>query len=82
MANPLTIVGILVEDRAERAPEMQAIITKYGGDILSRMGISSPDREKGLITLVMESEVGQVRRFQWELEAIPGLAVQTLTFPQ
>ena len=61
---------------------MQAIITKYGGDILSRMGISSPDRGKGLITLVMESEVGQVRRFQRELEAIPGLAVQTLTFPQ
>lgn len=82
MATPLSIIGILVEERGEVAPEVQEIITKFGSDILCRMGIPGPDKENGLITLVVESELEDLNKFRRELEQIPGLTVQTLSFPQ
>lgn len=82
MAMPLSIMGILIEDRAEIAPEAQEVITKYGSEILCRMGIPGPDKEKGLITLVVESELEDLMKFRHELEEISGLTVQTLSFPQ
>lgn len=82
MAAPLSIMGILVDERAEIAPEVQEVITKFGSEILCRMGIPGPDKEKGLITLVIESELENLMRFRRDLEAISGLTVQTLSFPQ
>lgn len=81
MAAPLSLMGILVDKRAEIAPEAQEVITKYGGKILSRMGIPSPDKKKGLITLVVESELEDLLQFRQELEEIPGLTIQTMSFP-
>lgn len=82
MTTPLSIMGILVEERAEVAPEVQEIITKHGSEILCRMGIPGPDKKKGLITLVIESKLEELMQFRRELEEIPGLTVQTLSFPQ
>lgn len=82
MATPLSIMGILVDDRADVAPEVQKVITGFGSEILCRMGIPGPKKEKGLITLVIESDLEKLTAFRRELEAIPGLSVQTLSFPQ
>jgi len=82
MATPLSIMGILVEERGEVAPEVQEIITKYGSDILCRMGIPGPNKKNGLITLVVESKLEDLMKFRRELEQIPGLTVQALSFPQ
>ena len=82
MATPLSIMGILVEGRGEVAPEVQDVITRYGRDILCRMGIPGPDKENGLITLVVESELEDLMKFRRELEQISGLTIQTLSFPQ
>lgn len=82
MTVPLTIMGIMVGHRAEIAPEMQEVITKHGSDILSRMGIPSPSKDKGLITLILEAETELVHEFHKELEAIPGITVQTISFQQ
>lgn len=82
MATPLSIMGILVQERAAVAPEVQEIITKHGHEILCRMGIPGPQKENGLITLVVESEMEDLMKFRHELEEIPGLTVQTLSFPQ
>lgn len=82
MTTPLSVMAIMVDERAKIAPEMQEIITKYGGDILCRMGIPGPKKEKGLITLIIESDLEKVMSFRRELEAISGLTVQTLSFPQ
>ena len=49
MATPLSIMGILVDDRAE---------------------------------VVIESDLEKLTSFRRELDAIPGLSVQTLSFPQ
>ncbi|MGE5582961.1 MAG: hypothetical protein ACM3X9_10565 [Bacillota bacterium] len=82
MAVPTTIFGIMVDNRGEIAPEMQEVITKYGRDIICRMGIPSPSKEKGLITLVYEGEPKTANTFRKELEEIPGITVQTMSFQQ
>lgn len=82
MANPINILGILVDDRAEVAPELQEVITRYGSDIICRMGVPSPSKKKGLITLVFEGELTQLGNFREELSGIPGVLVQTMSFPQ
>jgi putative iron-only hydrogenase system regulator len=82
MTVPLWIMGILVDDRDKVAPEIQEAITKYGSEILCRMGIPGPKKQKALITLVIESDLDQLTSFRRELDAIPGLSVQTLSFPQ
>lgn len=82
MSTPITLMGILVDHRAEMAPEVQEIITRYGGDILCRMGIPSPSREKGLITVVMEAKGETVQQFRKELQDISGVDVQTMSFNQ
>ncbi|NLW46697.1 MAG: hypothetical protein GXY86_05120 [Firmicutes bacterium] len=82
MAVPLWIMGILVEDRAAVAPELQEVITKYGSEILCRMGIPGPKKHKALITIIIESDLEQLTSFRRELDTIPGLSVQTISFPQ
>jgi putative iron-only hydrogenase system regulator len=82
MAVPLTIFGIMVDNRGEKAPEMQEVITKYGRDIIGRMGVPSPSKEQGLITLVYEGESKQATVFRKELEDIAGITVQTMSFVQ
>ncbi|HBE77465.1 MAG TPA: hypothetical protein DDW65_06725 [Firmicutes bacterium] len=82
MAVPLTVFGIMVDNRGEKAPEMQEVITKYGRDIIGRMGVPSPSKEQGLITLVYEGESQQATVFRKELEDIAGITVQTMSFVQ
>lgn len=82
MAEPLSIIGILVESRAEHAPDLQEIITRYGEDIICRMGIPSPSKDNGLITLVYKGDLKHAEEFQQELQAMPGVYIQRMSFPQ
>jgi putative iron-only hydrogenase system regulator len=76
----LSIVGILVDHRGRVAPDIQEIITKHGDDIICRMGIPSPSKEDGLITLVFRGERERAVRFQKDVERIPGTEVQIMSF--
>jgi putative iron-only hydrogenase system regulator len=82
MADPINILGIMVDNRAEVAPELQEVITRYGSGIICRMGVPSPSKKKGLITLVFEGELAELVSFREELSALPGVLVQTISFPQ
>jgi putative iron-only hydrogenase system regulator len=82
LATGLTVFGIMVDQRDQNAPDMQEVITKYGRDIIGRMGVPSPSKEQGLITLIYEGESKNVTVFRKELEDISGVTVQTMTFTQ
>jgi putative iron-only hydrogenase system regulator len=75
-------MGIMVDHRSQVAPGVQEVITRYGGDILCRLGVPSPSKERGLITLVLETDHNTVHSFKKELETISGIEVQTMIFPQ
>ncbi len=72
----LKIVGIRVEDRARRAPAVQEVITRFGTDISCRLGIPGPEKENGLIVLVMEDDEG----IRAELAGMEGVEVKSLEF--
>lgn len=69
----LGIVGIVVDNRADKADDVQNIITRYGDSIISRMGVPSPDRYQGIITIAMEAERARVSQFINDLELIEGV---------
>lgn len=80
MTASLTVFGIMVDNRDEKAPDMQEVITKYGRDIIGRMGIPSPSKEQGMITLIFEGDSKKATVFRKELEDISGITVQTMSF--
>jgi len=80
MSMPLSIIGIRVDERDEVAPKVQEIITKHGREIIGRMGVPTPDKAKGLITVIYEGRLEQAAQFREELEAIPGVDVQIMNF--
>lgn len=76
----LTVVGILVNDRSERAPHLQEVITRHGSDVICRMGIPTTDKEVGLITLVMDGPEESARGLTEELKTLKDISVNTMTF--
>ncbi|NLW56245.1 MAG: hypothetical protein GX050_06465 [Firmicutes bacterium] len=73
------LVGMLVKNRPEQAPDLQKIITEYGSDVIGRFGIPSADKQDGLIVLAMQEEEA-VHGLTSKLEAFPGLQIQTVQF--
>lgn|GEM_PF-3475018 len=73
------VVGMQVAHRADLAPEVQSVITKYGGDIVGRFGIPSFDKDRGLIVLLMH-EAAAVDRLTDELKDFSDLQVKTVAF--
>lgn len=73
------VVGMQVAHRADLAPEVQAVITKYGGDIVGRFGIPSFNKDRGLIVLLMH-EAAAVDRLTDELKGFGDLQVKTVAF--
>jgi len=68
-----------VPHRADLAPEVQSIITRYGQDIMGRFGIPSPDKNRGLIVLLMQ-EAAAVGRLTAELQEVAEIEVKTVAF--
>lgn len=82
MNPPLSVVGIMVNNRSEIAPELQEVITRRGSEIICRMGVPSPSKENGLITLIYKGDLERVDKFRQELENLPGIAVKIISFNQ
>jgi putative iron-only hydrogenase system regulator len=75
MKKEINIVGILVDQRAEHAPEVQRVISDFGRCVLGRFGIPSPDDNHGLITLVMECDEETSRQLIGRLASIPAVSL-------
>lgn len=78
-SNQTFVVGMQVPNRADLAPEVQSIITKYGGDIIGRFGLPSADKDRGLIILLMQ-EAEAVGRLTADLQERVDLQVKTVAF--
>ncbi|WP_031515023.1 TM1266 family iron-only hydrogenase system putative regulator [Desulfofalx alkaliphila] len=80
MDRDITIIGLVVDERASHAPEVQDVLTRYGSNILSRSGIPAPSKNRGIITLVMEAGEQERQEMEQHLQQIHGVQVKTISF--
>jgi putative iron-only hydrogenase system regulator len=78
LAEGIYVVGILVDQRAVHAPQVQEVLTRYGSAILSRNGIPDPTRSRGIITVTMQAEAADTEKFASELRNIEGVHAQAI----
>lgn len=69
------IVSLVIEKRTEDIPEVQATLTKYGKNIISRLGLHDIDeKEEGLIIIVYNDKES-IEEFVETLNSINGVNV-------
>lgn len=78
MGEGIYVVGILVDQRAMRAPAVQDVLTRYGSVILSRNGIPDPTRSRGIITVTMQADAADSEKFTAELRRIEGVRAEAI----
>lgn len=76
MAENIYVMGILVNERAQRGPQVQEVLSRYGSVILSRNGIPDPSRTRGIITLTLQSDAAAPQALKEELERIEGVRAE------
>ncbi|OGI04904.1 MAG: hypothetical protein A2Y25_00570 [Candidatus Melainabacteria bacterium GWF2_37_15] len=79
-----TILGVLLRKRTVTSPEFQAIISRHGCNIKTRIGIHnasnnvcSPD---GVILLDVIGEETDIQALENDLRAVDGAEVQKMVF--
>jgi hypothetical protein len=77
-----TIFGVHISKRVESVPAVQAVLTKYGCNIRTRLGIHDADSTScspsGL--LVVDVFGAEVEDFYKELQAVEGVDLQRMDF--
>lgn len=78
------VLGVLIHERTKHAPEFQQIITQYGCNIKTRIGlhevadnVCSPN---GLIILEMYGDESPIAELERKLRALEGFEVQKMVF--
>lgn len=78
------VLGVLVRNRTSHAPKFQEIITQYGCNIKTRIGlhevaenVCSPN---GLILLEMHGDESAAAALESELSKLEGFEVQKMVF--
>lgn len=70
------IVGLICAQRQTNAPELQEALTKHGERILSRNGLRTPDKQNGIITLVVEGDEGTIKALADDLGRVDGVTAK------
>lgn len=77
MKRDICVVGLVVDERACHAPEVQVVLTRHGSRILSRNGIPDPGRRRGIITLTMQATDEERQCLEDDLNKIQGVSVKS-----
>ena len=77
-----TIFGIHISHRVESVPAVQAILTRYGCNIRTRLGIHGADATScspgGL--LIVHAFGPEIEEFYEELKTLKGIGLQRMDF--
>lgn len=78
------ILGVHITDRLKEAVEVQKLLTAYGHQIKTRLGLHEISSGKaglnGILLLEMVEPVDGVRQLQAKLNAIQGVEVKGMDF--
>lgn len=78
------IVGVHITERVKHATGVQQVLTDFGCQIRTRLGLHEADKgtcsPNGLILLEMVDDDAKAAELQSALSAIEGVDVQTMVF--
>jgi hypothetical protein len=78
------VLGLLVTNRVENAPEVQKVLTEYGCNIKTRIGLHEVTENlcapAGLILLELFGDEMVYGEIEEKLKALKGLQVQKMVF--
>jgi hypothetical protein len=84
MEAPHLIYGVHVTDRASQVPQVQTLLTEYGCNIMTRVGLHRVDENvcspRGLILLEMFGDEAVCRELKAKLSKLEGIEVQEMLF--
>lgn len=73
MKKNIAVVGIIVNDRRENAAGVNEILTEYGHLIVGRLGIPYDERNKSIISIIVDATDDQIGEISSKLESIDGV---------
>ena len=77
------ILGVHIHNRGENAVRVQQLLTEYGCNIKTRLGlheVENANSPNGLVLLEMFGEEARCLELADKLDAIPGIEVQKMVF--
>ncbi len=77
MEKRLGFVGIIVEDRAHAAPEVNRVLTEFGELIVARTGLPYAQKHCCVITLVVDATTDELGKLTGRLGMIPQVSVKS-----
>jgi hypothetical protein len=81
---PHVVVGIHITNRVKRAPTVQVVLTEFGCNIKTRVGLHEVSDNycspSGLVLVEFVGDEGKVAEFERKLTAIEGIEVKTMVF--
>jgi len=69
-------VVVVVEDRRKLAPKVNSILTEYGELIVGRVGLPYREKNKYVITIVVDGDLAVVTEMVGKLEALGDVQVK------
>lgn len=75
----IQVMLIRVDERRQKAAEMQSLFTKYGCNIKTRLGLHEAGNvcsNQGLIFLQLTGELDELKVFEHELSEIEGVTAK------
>lgn len=80
------IVGVHITNRVKYVPEVQHVLTDYGCNIKTRLGLHEINNNscstKGLLLLEMYGEESDIIAMEERLRAIEGVEVKDMVFTE
>jgi hypothetical protein len=78
------IIGVNVSNRMKKAKDVQKLLTEYGCNIKTRIGLHDVSGDfcspTGLLVMEMFGAEKTIKEFEGKLKAIEGLEVKKMTF--
>lgn len=78
------IVGVHVTDRVKKAPKIQALLTEYGCNIRTRLGLHDADDTHcspgGVLVLELVGDATRCGQLARKLAAVKGVEVKKMAF--
>lgn len=84
MAKEHVILGVHITNRVKCVPDVQALLSKFGCSIRTRIGLHDVHDDycspSGMILLEMSGEKKAIKKLEKKLKAIGGVDVQKMVF--